>query len=161
MCFVQQSCTQVPLSFVRQATVRRMNENERENSVGATAINASGTQLPNRAKEREHVVGLVAWQLTRGDATLQQHCRPSPRSAPFASQLAAMDSATTKKTSEQDKQAEIRRQIALLQAQLDTGSSSVHTPPSSPKRKRSNSHLLAPATPSPSEWEKRIDTQKY
>ncbi|OJT02547.1 DNA replication licensing factor mcm10 [Trametes pubescens] len=60
-----------------------------------------------------------------------------------------MDSATTKKTSEQEKQAEIRRQIALLQAQLDTGSSSVHTPPSSPKGKMSNSHLLAPATPSP------------
>lgn len=135
-----------------------MNEDERENSVGATAINASGTQLPNRAKERERG---VAWQLTRGDATLQHRRRPSPKSASFASRLNAMDSATTKKTSEQEKQAEIRRQIALLQAQLDTGSSSVHTPPSSPKRKRSNSHLLAPATPSPSEWEKRIDTQKY
>ncbi|EIW55973.1 uncharacterized protein TRAVEDRAFT_39067 [Trametes versicolor FP-101664 SS1] len=43
-----------------------------------------------------------------------------------------MDSATTKKTSEQEKQAEIRRQIALLQAQLDTRSSSPSKPVPSP-----------------------------
>ncbi|KAH9855590.1 hypothetical protein C2E23DRAFT_874672 [Lenzites betulinus] len=60
-----------------------------------------------------------------------------------------MDSATTKKLSEQERQEEIRRQIAALQAQLNTGSASAQTPPSSPKRKRSNAHLLAPATPSP------------
>ncbi|KAI0827195.1 hypothetical protein BC628DRAFT_1371381 [Trametes gibbosa] len=60
-----------------------------------------------------------------------------------------MDSATTKKVLEQERQEEIRRQIAALQAQLYTGSANVQTPPSSPKRKRSNSHLLVPATPSP------------
>ncbi|KAI0353346.1 hypothetical protein OH77DRAFT_1483713 [Trametes cingulata] len=62
-----------------------------------------------------------------------------------------MNSATTKKLTEQEKQEEIRRQIALLQAQLDPASSgsAAKVLPLSPQRKRSNSHLLAPATPSP------------
>ncbi|KAI0330123.1 hypothetical protein GY45DRAFT_1324208 [Cubamyces sp. BRFM 1775] len=63
-----------------------------------------------------------------------------------------MNSITSKKTTEQEKQEEIRRQIAFLQAQLHSAnpaSGDVPALPSSPKRKRSNSHLLAPATPSP------------
>ncbi|KAI9068995.1 hypothetical protein FKP32DRAFT_1560581 [Trametes sanguinea] len=63
-----------------------------------------------------------------------------------------MESITNKKLTDQERQEQIRRQIALLQAQLDTGPATLVPPtlPSSPKRKRSNSHLLAPATPSPS-----------
>ncbi|KAH9896607.1 hypothetical protein C8Q73DRAFT_686215 [Cubamyces lactineus] len=63
-----------------------------------------------------------------------------------------MNSITSKKTTEQEKQEEIRRQIAFFQAQLHSANPAgqdVPAPPSSPKRKRSNSHLLAPATPSP------------
>ncbi|KAI0363154.1 hypothetical protein BV20DRAFT_1126452 [Pilatotrama ljubarskyi] len=74
-----------------------------------------------------------------------------------------MNSATNKKLTEQEKQAEIRRQIALLQAQLETASSgSAETlPPLSPKRKRSDSHLLAPATPSPKKKKPADKAQRY
>ncbi|KAI8970623.1 hypothetical protein BD414DRAFT_470405 [Trametes punicea] len=61
-----------------------------------------------------------------------------------------MNSITSKALTEQERQAEIRKQIALLQAQLDVSSTVTSpAPPSSPKRKRSESQLLAPATPSP------------
>lgn len=58
-----------------------MNEDERENSVGATAINASGTQLPNRAKERERgVAGSgVAIDARRRDFTTTLSSIPEER----------------------------------------------------------------------------------
>ncbi|CCM03479.1 uncharacterized protein FIBRA_05612 [Fibroporia radiculosa] len=63
-----------------------------------------------------------------------------------------MESSTSKKAREEQRQAEIRKQISLLQAQLDdpadvspVKSGSVM----SPKRKRSNSNVQVPATPSP------------
>ncbi|KAA1474170.1 hypothetical protein DENSPDRAFT_803680 [Dentipellis sp. KUC8613] len=64
-----------------------------------------------------------------------------------------MESISSRQIDEERKQAEIRRQIALLQAQLtDSGT---QTPdavppaaPTSPKRKRSESAVLAPDTPS-------------
>ncbi|KAI0764823.1 hypothetical protein C8Q74DRAFT_1206105 [Fomes fomentarius] len=62
-----------------------------------------------------------------------------------------MDSVTSKSISEQERQAQIRRQIALLQAQLDDGTTSepAEAPPS-PKRKRPNTNILVPETPSTS-----------
>ncbi|EJF55303.1 hypothetical protein DICSQDRAFT_176122, partial [Dichomitus squalens LYAD-421 SS1] len=63
-----------------------------------------------------------------------------------------MDSATSRKTAEELKQAEIRKQIALLQAQLSNDSTSetalAHQLPSSPKRKRPSTSVLVPETPS-------------
>jgi len=64
----------------------------------------------------------------------------------------AMESSSSRLEQEKRKQAEIRKQIALLQAQLvDTPDINVgfHTP-SSPKRKQPEPTLLAPPTPSPS-----------
>ena len=65
-----------------------------------------------------------------------------------------MISSSSRAAEEQKKQAEIRKQIALLQAQLkdspDDGSGNVSQ--SSSKRKQASDTLLAPATPSPSEW---------
>lgn len=63
-----------------------------------------------------------------------------------------MDSHTNRRAEEQRKQAEIRQQIALLQAQLTGPSDSavIPQPPRSPKRKAPESTTLAPATPSPS-----------
>ncbi|KAJ3546406.1 hypothetical protein NM688_g5519 [Phlebia brevispora] len=61
-----------------------------------------------------------------------------------------MDSSTNRKQTEEQKQAEIRRQIALLQAQLKDDSDVVSNPPSTPKkRKRDSQTVLAAATPSP------------
>ncbi|OSD07685.1 hypothetical protein PYCCODRAFT_1401648 [Trametes coccinea BRFM310] len=73
-----------------------------------------------------------------------------------------MDSITNKKLTDQERQEQIRRQIALLQAELDTGPATLVPPtlPSSPKRKRSNSHLLAPATPSPKK-KKPVDSDRF
>lgn len=65
-----------------------------------------------------------------------------------------MDSSSSRLEEEQRKQVEIRKQIALLQAQLvDIPSQgSIALPPlSSPKRKHPEVTCLAPATPSPSE----------
>lgn len=61
-----------------------------------------------------------------------------------------MDSVTSKSISGQEKQAQIRRQIALLQAQLDDGTTSEPPAvgPPSPKRKRPNTNILVPETPS-------------
>ncbi|TFY67206.1 hypothetical protein EVJ58_g1772 [Rhodofomes roseus] len=59
-----------------------------------------------------------------------------------------MESSTTKKALEQEKQAKIRRQIAALQAQLHGSEESLPAPPESPKRKEASEHLLAPETPS-------------
>lgn len=62
-----------------------------------------------------------------------------------------MDSATSKKSAEEQRQAEIRRQIAALQAQLAPGDASQAPPvevPSSPQRKRPSSSVLVPDTPS-------------
>lgn len=63
-----------------------------------------------------------------------------------------MESHTTRRAEEQRRQAEIRQQIALLQAQLADPSDSIAIPqpPRSPKRKAPESTTLAPATPSPS-----------
>ena len=61
-----------------------------------------------------------------------------------------MDSATSKKVAEEQRQADIRRQIALLQAQLNDGATSdsaVELPPS-PNRKRPSTSILVPDTPS-------------
>lgn len=65
-----------------------------------------------------------------------------------------MDSSSSRLEVERRKQAEIRKQIALLEAQLvDIPGQDINTyPPASPKRKQSEEALLAPATPSPSEW---------
>ncbi|OBZ78039.1 hypothetical protein A0H81_01842 [Grifola frondosa] len=62
-----------------------------------------------------------------------------------------MESSSNRKESAQRKHAEIRRQIALLQAQLVEGDIISEKPAllTSPKRKKSSSTLLAPATPSP------------
>ncbi|KAI1798437.1 hypothetical protein LXA43DRAFT_875943 [Ganoderma leucocontextum] len=60
-----------------------------------------------------------------------------------------MDSATSKKVAEEQRQAEIRRQIASLQAQLNDGAtfeSAAELP--SPNRKRSSTSILVPETPS-------------
>ena len=61
-----------------------------------------------------------------------------------------MESSTHRRHAEQQKQLEIRRQIERLQAQL------IDIPDNdprlqSPKRKKPDATLLAPATPSPSE----------
>jgi hypothetical protein len=65
-----------------------------------------------------------------------------------------MDSSSSRLEEAQRKQAEIRNQIALLQAQLvdvpDQGNSPLPML-SSPKRKQPAETYLAPATPSPSE----------
>jgi hypothetical protein len=69
-----------------------------------------------------------------------------------------MESLASSKAHEEHGQAEIRRQIALLQAQLNDaptesmGTSRTEVVPglASPKRKQHSAHLLAPATPSPS-----------
>jgi minichromosome maintenance protein 10 len=65
-----------------------------------------------------------------------------------------MDSSSSRQEEEQGRQAEIRKQIALLQAQLvdnySQGTSPL-PPLSSPKRKQRDETCLAPATPSPSE----------
>ncbi|RPD65157.1 hypothetical protein L227DRAFT_590680 [Lentinus tigrinus ALCF2SS1-6] len=60
-----------------------------------------------------------------------------------------MDSATSKKTAEQERQAEIRRQIALLQAQLgDTAHTEDSSSEQPSKRKTQEPHVLIPGTPS-------------
>ena len=60
-----------------------------------------------------------------------------------------MDSSTNRKQTEEQKQAELRRQIAALQAQLkDDPTLDVSVTPK--KRKQKEHSLLAPATPSPS-----------
>ena len=61
-----------------------------------------------------------------------------------------MESTRDRKHAEEERQAAIRRQIALLQAQLDDGSQSSENPPASPKRKRPNANVLVPETPSKS-----------
>lgn len=67
-----------------------------------------------------------------------------------------MNSSSSRAAEEQQKQADIRKQIALLQSQLkenpDDGSSTSFQSFESPKRKQPSDTLLAPATPSPSEW---------
>lgn len=61
-----------------------------------------------------------------------------------------MESSSSKKVLEQERQAELRRQIAALQAQLGDPGNIVSTPPPSPKRKATSAGLMVPATPSPS-----------
>jgi len=71
-----------------------------------------------------------------------------------------METLANSKAQEERRQAQIRRQIVLLQAQLnDAHTESLGTSTSrteivpglaSPKRKQHDTHLLAPATPSPS-----------
>ncbi|EPQ55896.1 hypothetical protein GLOTRDRAFT_40728 [Gloeophyllum trabeum ATCC 11539] len=61
-----------------------------------------------------------------------------------------MESLSSKKTEEQRRQEEIKKQIAHLQAQLkDPTAIPTDITPSSPKRKTPDSSLLVPATPSP------------
>ncbi|PIL27289.1 hypothetical protein GSI_10436 [Ganoderma sinense ZZ0214-1] len=61
-----------------------------------------------------------------------------------------MDSATSKNVAEEQRQADLRRQIALLQAQLNDGATSdpVLDLPPSPGRKRPSTSILVPDTPS-------------
>lgn len=68
-----------------------------------------------------------------------------------------MNSLTSRKHEEEQKQADIRRQIAELQAQLKSSGSNVveerglEAPSTPKKRKRDEKQkMLAPATPSPS-----------
>ena len=61
-----------------------------------------------------------------------------------------MDSATSKQTTEQARQADIRRQIALLQAQLGdapSDSGPVTDIPVSGQQKRAATSILVPDTP--------------
>ncbi|KAF9649564.1 hypothetical protein BDM02DRAFT_3268637 [Thelephora ganbajun] len=69
-----------------------------------------------------------------------------------------MESHTNRRAEEQHRQAEIRQQIALLQAQLADPSDSVTIPqpPRSPKRKVPESMTLAPSTPSPKKKRKTM-----
>jgi hypothetical protein len=60
-----------------------------------------------------------------------------------------MNSTLSEQLDEQRKEAEIRRQIALLQSKLPSAKNAPPPPPQSPKRKRAPG-VLAPATPSPS-----------
>ncbi|KII90124.1 hypothetical protein PLICRDRAFT_159473 [Plicaturopsis crispa FD-325 SS-3] len=61
-----------------------------------------------------------------------------------------MDSASARAAAEQKRQADLRRQIAQLQAELgDQPEPSIPPPPTSPKRSERQSTLLVPATPSP------------
>jgi len=65
----------------------------------------------------------------------------------------AMDSSLNRLKESQQKADDIRRKIALLQAQLVDAQGSInHTleQPTSPKRKRPHFTVLAPSTPSPS-----------
>ena len=60
-----------------------------------------------------------------------------------------MDSATSKKTAEQERQAEIRRQIARLQAQLGSTDHVEDSSEDNPsKRKAQAANVLVPGTPS-------------
>ena len=63
-----------------------------------------------------------------------------------------MDSSLNKKQSEEQRQADLRRQIALLQAQLTDGPDTTNSPcPTTPKKRKSEGQtVLANATPSPS-----------
>lgn len=76
-----------------------------------------------------------------------------------------MESITSKKEVEQRKQAEIRKQIALLQAQLvggiDDEDKELPPVPSTPKRKQPPVNVLAPSTPSPSELSVIIAIRDY
>ncbi|OCH85041.1 hypothetical protein OBBRIDRAFT_343267 [Obba rivulosa] len=62
-----------------------------------------------------------------------------------------MESSTNRQELERREQAEIRKQIALLQSQLvDLPGDTPHNPaPGTPKRKKRQASVLAPATPSP------------
>ena len=68
-----------------------------------------------------------------------------------------MESTTSRRVQEERRQADIRKKIAALQAQLDgpqdsalAGASKTITEYESPNRKHTNGTLLAPASPSPS-----------
>ncbi|THH12507.1 hypothetical protein EW146_g7635 [Bondarzewia mesenterica] len=103
---------------------------------------------------------------TRTGTPAEEHCesrpgslRPSSKqsgSLPVPHQIVlcvVMDSAASRKLQEERRQADIRKQIAALQAQLNdpssAGTSAALSGFESPKRKRNNGTLLAPATPSP------------
>jgi hypothetical protein len=72
-------------------------------------------------------------------------------SALFCLRPTNMDSSSSRQQEEQRKQAEIRKQIAVLQAQLADIPNIATPAPLSPKRKQGEETCLAPATPSPSE----------
>lgn len=59
-----------------------------------------------------------------------------------------MESVASLALKEKEKKDALRKQIALLKSQLSDDEEPI---PASPKRKSSNSTLLVPATPSPSE----------
>lgn len=70
-----------------------------------------------------------------------------------------MDSSSSRSEEEKRRQAEIRKQIALLQAQLVDIPGEHNTPSSSsPKQRRPDETLIAPATPSPSELALCVNT---
>ncbi|KAH8084898.1 hypothetical protein BXZ70DRAFT_565895 [Cristinia sonorae] len=67
-----------------------------------------------------------------------------------------MESTTSRKLNEEEKQAELRRQIAILQAQLKDAPSDLSKTqpptkpyPTSPRRRKPEQNTLAPGTPSP------------
>ena len=100
-----------------------------------------GQAQTNKAKER------VGGSARRVVCSTTRRSSVSDRPPRFPPQ---MDSATSKKAEEEQRQADIRRQIALLQAQLNDGATSdpvVGLPPS-PSRKRPNTSILVPETPS-------------
>ncbi|KAJ3509617.1 hypothetical protein NLJ89_g5126 [Agrocybe chaxingu] len=69
-----------------------------------------------------------------------------------------MDSSSSRQTATKLKQEELKRQIALLQAQLEPESPVKATTPKSPKRKTCQPQTLAPATPSPRK-KRKLDIQ--
>lgn len=61
-----------------------------------------------------------------------------------------MESSSSKRERDAQNQAEIRRQIVALQAQLNNPSEAAFEPPLSPKRSRPTPGVIVPSTPSPS-----------
>ena len=91
--------------------------------------------MANRCTERVHASGAHT-------------TRPTVIQFP-ASSVLPMDSATSKKTAEQERQAEIRRQIARLQAQLGSTDHVEDSSEDNPsKRKAQAANVLVPGTPS-------------
>ncbi|KAI0818905.1 hypothetical protein BC629DRAFT_1636550 [Irpex lacteus] len=70
-----------------------------------------------------------------------------------------MDSSTVRRQNEERKQAEIRRQIAALQAQLKEVPAAEEDVPATPKKRKQQSSILAPGTPSPSTRNEDVSRQ--
>ncbi|PSR76618.1 hypothetical protein PHLCEN_2v8376 [Hermanssonia centrifuga] len=72
-----------------------------------------------------------------------------------------MDSSSKRREEEERKQADLRRQIALLQSQLKEPLPDTHPEPPVTPRKRKHATLLAPATPSPKKQKVVKETKKH